>query len=288
MLPPAFILCVNVQFGHYVIPFLDFSGLARSASIPVTQRYDYSDEAVVSLLVTALIFVAFGKRKNESTFIAKARQYAFYWSAAITWASTAVYFIAINFFELIDAPSRSLDFFFQVSNLFVVYNVLIPVIIFFPLFRYFRRKMQSEEQLKQFYLLPYSFLGIVGKCGTLLFMLLGIITGLFFTSNNNYADWMMLFPLAIALWVCAKEPHETKELFDTRLQAVQLSLFVQYILFILVYWLANGWNYADSFGFVVVSGQLIFLAIFYWMRYSTADKSGQKHRHKPTEPQPSK
>ncbi|TFF40179.1 hypothetical protein [Mucilaginibacter psychrotolerans] len=263
---PALVLAAMVQLRHYVIPFLDFHKPAGRVSIFVDRGYDYSDEVTTTLFVLTLVFLAFGKRKDENALISKIRQYAFYWAASITWATTAMYFILMNFFDFI-APSRLFDLFVILGNLFIVYNFLVPIIVFFPVFWYLRSTIKHGDQLKPVYLVRSPAINILGKCATLLFMLVGIITGLFFTSNNSYPVIFTLFPLVIALWVCAKEPHEDKALFATRLNAVQLSIFVHYLLFILVYWVVYGWDYADVLGCSVVSSQLIFLVVFFWMRY---------------------
>ncbi|OOQ60454.1 hypothetical protein [Mucilaginibacter pedocola] len=271
LLFPVSFVCFCVQFGHFVIPFLDFHKQAGEAGIFLSRTYDFSDEASVTLLVAVLVLIAFSKRKNETALTTTARLHAFYWAAVITWLSTGLYFIIINFFELIDAPSRWLDFFFQISNLFVAYNVFIPIIIFFPIFGYFRRRALKGLPLKQLYLLPYPYLNLAGKYATIIFMGIGMVTGLFFASNNNYHVLLTFFPLAIALWLCSKEPNETPELFKLRLQAAQLSLFIHYIAFVLVYWLVYGWDYADALGSSVVASQLIFLVVFYWMRYKATN-----------------
>jgi hypothetical protein len=271
---PAVVLAGMVHFNHYVIPFLDFRDPPGRVTVFIDRRYDYSDEVTITLLIIALVFLAFGKRKDESLLTKNLRQRALYWSVSISWASTALYFVLRNFFNFLGTSSLA-DFFVMIVDMLVSFNVLIPLVIFFPIFWYLRRTVQSAAELKQLYLLPYPLVNRIGKYATLLLMLFGILVELFLSTEVSYAAIMMFFPLALVAWICTKEFNEDSALYHKRLEAMQLSIFIQHTLFLITYWLIYGWDYADALACSVVSCQLIFLMVFYWMRYKAPKKAAQ-------------
>jgi hypothetical protein len=275
LLLPALVLCFKVQFGHYVIPFLNFSRHPGQVSIFewINRRYDYSDEVTTTLFMAALVFIAFGKLKNENDLTGKIRMRAFYWSAVITWASTALYLPITILPKIFGIESRWLDFVYQLGGLITIYNFLVPIVISIPLFWYLKRKIKHQNQLKQFYLLSHMPFNLIGKYCTLLFLLLGIVSELFSTEFNLHSDWIVLSPIFLALWTCSKERVENEVLFDTRLKALQISFLAHYILFIVTYWLVYGWDYFDALFCSIITMQLIFLVVFYGMKYKAVKQN---------------
>jgi hypothetical protein len=278
LLLPASVLCFKVQFGHYVIPFLNFSRHPGHVSIfeSLNRRYDYSDEVTTTLLLAALVFIAFGKLKNENTFTEKIRMRAFYWSAVITWAFTALYLPITVLPKIFGIESRWLDFVYQLGALFISYNSLVPIVISIPLFWYLRRKIKLQDQLKQFYLLPHVPFNLIGKCCTLLFLLFGIVSELFPAGYNLHSEWIVLSPIVLALWTCSKEREESEALFEIRLKALQISFLVHYVLFVVIYWLVYGWDYFDALFCSIITMQLIFLVVFYWMKDKASKPTAEK------------
>jgi hypothetical protein len=277
LLLPALILCFRVQFEHYVIPFLNFSKHPGQVSIfeGISRRYDYSDEVTTTLFVTVLLFIAFGKLKNENALTGKIRMQAFYWSAVITWAATALY-LAIGSLPFVAPKSRWLDFVAQAGAYAVLNNFLIPIVFFIPLFGFLRRRVKQGHPLKQRYLLRYMPFNPIGKGSTLLFLLLGIVSELFSTEYNIYSDIFLLLPAALVFWTCSKERMENEVLFGIRLNALQISFFLHYVLFVVTYWLVYGWDYFDALFCSIITMQLIFLIVFYWMKYKLSKQTEQE------------
>jgi hypothetical protein len=280
LLLPAVVLCFRVQFGHYVIPFLNFSKEPGKRSIFewVNRRYDYSDEVTTTLLLAVLVFIAFGKQKNEKALTGKIRMHAFYWSAVITWASTALYLAIASLPIVAGTKSRLLDFVSQIGAYAVLNNFLIPVVLFIPVFWLLKRRVKRGRQLKQHYLLPYMPFNLIGKGSTLLFMLFAIVSELLSTKYNIYSDISLLFPTALVFWTCSKERAENQTFFEIRLKALQISFLAHYILFILMYWLVYGLDYFDALFCSIITMQLIFLIVFYWMK-NKASKLAEQVLH---------
>jgi hypothetical protein len=278
LLLPALVLCFKVQFGHYVIPFLNFSRHPGQVSIFewINRRYDYSDEVTTTLFMAALVFIAFGKLKNENDLTGKIRMRAFYWSAVITWASTALYLPITVLPKIFGIESRWLDFVYQLGGLITIYNFLVPIVISIPLFWYLKRKIKHQNQLKQFYLLPHMPFNLIGKCCTLLFLLFGIVSELFPTEYNLHSDWIVLSPIASPFGRAQKNGKKVKRFLRSRLKALQISFLVHYILFIVIYWLVYGWDYFDALFCSIITMQLIFLVVFYWMKYKASKPTAEK------------
>ncbi|MBD1363560.1 hypothetical protein IDJ77_07040 [Mucilaginibacter sp. ZT4R22] len=234
---------------------------------------NFTDEVSTTILIAALLFIAFGKLKNESPLTGKIRMLAFYGSAIITWASTVLYLALAVLPIATDTKSRLLDFVSQAGAYFTLNNFLIPIALFIPVFWYFKRKIKQEHQLKQLYLLPYMPFNMIGKWGTLLFMLFFTVSEMFSTKYNIYSDISMLFPAALALWTCSRERVENEVLFEIRLRALQISFLAHYVLFVVLYWLVYGWDYFDALFCSIISMQLIFLVVFYWMKYKTSKQN---------------
>ncbi len=275
LLLPALVLSAKVQFGHYVIPFLNYNGRTEHVREFANGMNNFTDEVSTTFLIIALLFVAFGKLKRENQLIGKIRMHAFYWSAVITWAATALYLAIASLPIVAGNKSRLLDFVSQIGAYAVLNNFLIPIVLFMPVFWFLKRKIKQEQQLRRLYLLPYMPFNLIGKGGTLLFMLFLIVSELFSTKYNIYSGISMLFPAVLALWTCSKERLEDEVFFEIRLKALQISFLAHYILFVVTYWLVYGWDYFDALFCSIISMQLIFLVIFYWMKNKASKPTEQ-------------
>lgn len=269
LLLPLAVLCAEVQFGHYVIPFLDFNTHPKPVGLfeVLGMRYDYSDEATTTALIIVLLFIAFGRIKNETELTGKIRLQALYWSATITWAITALYLPTDILPKMFGIESRVLEVVFQLASAFVINSFLVPVVLFIPIFGYLKRKIKHEDQLKRVYLLPYMPFNLIGKCATMLYLFFGIVVLLFETGYSLQSDIMMLFPIALALWTCSKERTENAAIYETRLRALQISVMIHYVLVVIAYWLVYGGDFLVVLQWSISSLALIFLMVFYWMRY---------------------
>jgi hypothetical protein len=254
------VLGLLFEFDDRYLPFLDYNGGHIGHSIiQCNGGNNFTDEVATTLAILGLLFIGFSKFKAEGQCTAILRLKALYWAVLVN--AGIVAFLMMDVFH-----------FFRSTNFAVNNNLILLLLIFIGrlYYLYFKRK----EQSKLFYL-PYRPFSLMGKATSVIFMI-GLITASVFDLKVLGPDYLPFLTLpCILLWIWSKEKNEREEIEVIRLKAMELSIFINCFLFIVLTWAVYGFSYLMVQFVALISVQLVFLIIFYSLIFK-ATKSGDR------------
>ena len=145
--------------------------------------------------------------------------------------------------------------------------------IFLGRFYYLLSREKNGKSNATNYLLPNQRFNIAGKILTVLFVLLVFIVAEF--NIKTFDTLLFLILPCLLLWIGSKEKNENDQVNEIRLKAMQLSVYISYSLYFIATWLTYGWDYLMAQIVSLVAVQVIFLVIFYYLRYRASKEKLQ-------------
>ena len=272
---PGFVLGYLSVNYNYTIP--GFGMQLRSKAAVFLPRYEnFTNELALMLVVVGLILVAFSRQKREDELTAKIRLNALYWSILINYACYVLLFItawintALNnsvLQAIINSMADGLSF--------LVYNLFTPLVIFIACFYYQIYKSRDEYEIKPVRFLPnkpYRIIGVLATAGMLAAIVMLQVT----INNDTGADLLYILPAAMLIWVYSKEKQEDEYISSIRLNAMQIAVYVNYIILLL----ANVFVYGPAFIYILLFNlatiPAIFLLVFNYRLYKIR-QGGKNH-----------
>jgi hypothetical protein len=249
---PGIVLGALFQFDYRYLPFLDY-GNADHGHIfwGSMSTANFTDEVSITLSILGLLFIGFSKFRNEDEQVSIIRLKSLYWAVLMSTGVAAI--LMLN----IPPLRKTVDF--AVNN-----NLILFLLVFIS--RLYYLQFRKEEQTNLFYL-PYTPFSLIGKITSTIFFT-GILIIIVFNVQFVGLDFLMCLILpAILIWIWSKEKVENSETEALRLWAMQLSIYVNCFIFIVLTWAIYGLDYILVQGVSLVSVQLSFIIIFYFLLY---------------------
>ncbi|HTE00947.1 MAG TPA: hypothetical protein VK668_16765 [Mucilaginibacter sp.] len=260
---PGLVLWYLFTFQYYVLPFLGdgnnniFLGMNT-----------LTDELFTTLIIIGFIFIGFSRSKNGLVSSNNIHLKALYWSVLANCILTAGCFLISLLGELCKfATVEKLGFTYV-----YFYNFFILLLIFIARFYYLLYKAKRGKPINPVYLLPHKPYSIAGKIIGALFILLSIASLMPFLKIGTNSDAFNFILIGVLpfflLWIWSKEKTENEVVASIRLQAMQIAVYVNCSLFLIATWVFYSGDYILVFSAALVSIQIIFMIVFYFMLYN--------------------
>jgi hypothetical protein len=250
---------------NYNIP--GFGMQLRSKAVLFLPMYEnFTNELALALIVAGLVLVAFSRQKREDELTAKIRLNALYWSILINYACYMLLFVTALVNTVLQTAALQAIIDYMTNNLnFLVYNLFTPLVIFIARFYYLIYKSGDEYDIKPVRFLPnkpFRIIGVLATAG-----MLAAIAMLQIVNDDDGTDLLYILPAAMLVWVYSKERQEDEYISSIRLHAMQIAVYVNYIILLL----ANVFVYGPAFIYVLLFNlatiPAIFLLVFNYRLY---------------------
>lgn len=257
LLVPGSILAYLFLFQNQVLSFLStgpntgFDGLGGN---------NLTDESAITFIIIGLLFIAFSRLKNEQGAVHKLRLKALYWAVMVNCLWITLFWIG----EFLNDVSNIHWVNFNMSWITVIYNLFALLLIFIARFYYLLHKYNQSKKSTILWFLPYQPYNLIAKIGVGIYILLLIAT-VFIKINDKYAPFMYLLPIFLLLWLASWNKGRTNFTTVIRLKAMQIAVYINYLLFIMATWIFYDIDYLVALFFGLLSLQTIFLATFHIM-----------------------
>jgi len=260
LLIPGLVLWYLYLFRYYEIPFLSYG-----PNNPFGGNNNFTDETFVTLVVVGLLFIGFSKLKNETGATNQLRLKALYWSMLVNGILLETSFIYSLLGELLKIPEK-----YTLPEYYGPYNLFIFLFIFVFQFYYLLYKIKKGNVRSTDYL-PYKPYNSMGKTISILFILLIFLSVIGLLKINLGGDTLMFitvisFPF-ILIWIGSKEKKEDELITNIRLKAVQITVLINYGLFLLATWIVYGSDYLDVLLICLYSIPVIFIFVFRFLLF---------------------
>jgi hypothetical protein len=232
---PGFIIGYLALYKHYDIPWLHVRITNRNTIFsPVNDNFSIT--LALSLVIIGLLLIAFSKVKKEDELTRTIRLNALYWAILVN-----VYIYAfICIYSLVyttDLYGDDAYYWF-----FARYNLFTPLLIFIAIFYYLLYRRKNEFTVKPIRYLPNKPYSFIGKLVSIILLLM-FITGYFF-QNPIMGGSHILLPIALALWAYSKEKIEDEYISSIRLEAMQVAVYVNYAILLIINIVVYGWSFS--------------------------------------------
>jgi hypothetical protein len=263
---PGFVLGYFVVFKDYKISGFGLK-LRDRGYLDRAQFENFTNELALALVIIGLGFIAFSKVRREDELTARIRLNALYWAILINF----VFYIFCIGVQLLNVGQIS-----DVFAAFLTYNLFTPLLIFIVRFYYLIYKNRNEYQVTRLHFLPHRPFNMLGKILSLALMV-PTLYALFNFWGSGYANYTYCFlPFTFLLWIYSKEKTEDEYINSIRLDAMQLAVYVNYLILLS----ANLFCYGLTFLLVqtlnLVTIPLIFVIIFQYRLFRLSKQTGKK------------
>ena len=231
---------------------------------------NFYDEFAITLLSIGLLFIGFSQLRAEDEATRKIRLNAIYWAILLDVFCVAVLWLILLANDYINIPI--LDKVAQLSA--DLYNWLFVLVIFVCRFYYLLNKYRTRGIVNPTSLIPFNPYNLIGKATALVLCVLTAVAAIFNLKNDIYADLFSLIPAAFFLLIGSKERNETEEISNIRLNAMQVAVYINYILVLVATWTVYGLDYLVVLLISLISIPIIFALIF----YATCFKASRQNR----------
>ncbi|WP_295793554.1 hypothetical protein [Mucilaginibacter sp.] len=263
---PGFILGYLVVYQNYSIPGLEIR-LRSTSTLFLSAVENFTNELALTLVVVGLLLVAFSRTKKEDELTAKIRLNSLYWAILVNYILYACF--ALLAFVGYLLKSTSLNKFIDdlTNNLeYTVYNFFVPLVIFIGRFYFLLYRNKNEFDIKQVHYLPYKPYRQIGKWVSIVIMAI-VAANEAFNWSNALSNLFWLLPLSLLLWIFSTEKTEDEYINATRLDAMQVAVYVNYAVLLLSNWLVYGIGFLYIQLVNLVTIPLIFIGWFYYRVY---------------------
>lgn len=264
---PGFVLGYFVVFKDYRIPGFGLE-LRTKSYLDRAQFENFTNELALTLVIIGLGFIAFSKVKREDELTARIRLNALYWAILINF----VFYIFCMCVQLLNIGQINDTF-----AAFLTYNLFTPLLIFIARFYYLLYKNRNEYQVTRLHFLSHKPFNMLGKLLSLVLIVPTLYTLIFDFWGSSYADYAFYFlPVTFLLWIYSKEHVEDEYINSMRLDAMQLAVYVNYLILLL----ANVFCYGITFLLIqtlnLITIPLIFVVIFQYRLFRLSRQTGKK------------
>ncbi|WP_259071717.1 hypothetical protein HDF24_04810 [Mucilaginibacter sp. X4EP1] len=222
--------------------------------------YTFIDESATTFIIIGLLFIAFSRLKNEQGAVHKLRLKALYWAVMVNCFWITLFWIG----EFLNDVSNIHWVNFNMAWVTVIYNLFTLLLLFIARFYYLLYKHTKSKKNVILWFLPYQPYNLIAKIGVGIYILLLIAT-VFIKINDKYAPFMYLLPIFLLLWLASWNKGRTNFTTVIRLKAMQIAVYINYLLFIMATWIFYDIDYLVALFFGLLSLQTIFLAAFHIM-----------------------
>lgn len=264
---PGLALGYLFEYTNYLVRFLRY-GNDQMANGSDT----FTDELVITLVITGLVFIGFSKLKNESETTTKLRLNALYWSVLANCILLTGFFIFQSLGYLLNSSFIKQNA--ESGYWLIGYNFCVPLLIFVSRFYHSLYKSKKHRTVKPVNFLPYKPYNLIGKIVSVPFIILSIaaiispmisVTRILGIEINDVIYFG--FPPFLLLWIWSKEKNEIAYVKNIRLKAMQIAVYINYGLFVVATWVIYGFDYITVMLMCLTSIQIIFIIVFYYQLY---------------------
>jgi len=272
---PGLILGYLVVYQNYSITGLQLR-LRSTSTLFLSAREDFTDEVALTLVIAGLLLVAFSRIKKEDELTAKIRLNSLYWAILVNYIiyiclallGFAGYLLkSPSFSKLIDGLTNNLEY--------TVYNFFVPLVIFIGRFYYLLYRNKNEFDIKPVHYLPYKPYRQIGKWMSIVIMVV-VAANEAFNWGNALSNLFWLLPLTLLLWIFSTEKTEDEYINATRLDAMQVAVYVNYTVLLLSNWTVYGLGFIYVQLVNLVTIPLIFILWFNYMVHSISSRTEVK------------
>jgi len=272
---PGFILGYLVVYQNYSIPGLELR-LRNKSTLFLSSAENFTDEMALTLVIVGLLLMAFSRTKKEDELTAKIRLNSLYWAILTNYILYACFILLVFVGNLLKSPplNKLIDSF--TNNLeYTVYNFFVPLVIFIGRFYFLLYRNKNEYDIKPVHYLPYKPYRLLGKWVSIVIMVALAGNEAFNWSDTlSYLFWLL--PLSLLLWIFSREKTEDEYINATRLDAMQVAVYVNYAVLLLSNWLVYGLGFIYVQLVNLVTIPLIFIGWFYYRVYRISRQTDVK------------
>ncbi|MDB5126361.1 hypothetical protein [Mucilaginibacter sp.] len=272
---PGFVLGYLVVYKAYEIPGFGLK-LREANNLFLPAFENFTNELALILVVAGLIFIAFSKQKIEDELTASIRLNALYWAILVNYAWYAVFLVVVavvNGFHL-KALESGIDAFAE-GYTFMVYNLFTPLLIFTARFYYLLYRHNDEYEIKPTRFLSNNPYRVIGQILTLIFGVIVIVQGY----REQDITWVFyILPLAMLAWVFSKEKQEDEYINAIRLDAMQIAVYANYLILLLVNFVFYGTDFLLIMVLNLATIPTIFLIVFHYRLYRIRQQDNAARR----------
>ena len=263
---PGFILGYLVVYQNYSIPGFELRLRAKS-TLFLSASENFTDELALTLVVIGLLLVAFSRTKKEDELTAKIRLNALYWAVLVNYTLYACLVLLVFVGYLLKSPPLSNIIDSLTNNLqYTIYNFFVPLAIFIARFYFLLYRNKNEYNIKPVHYLPNKPYRLLGKWLSLIVIVL-VAANEIFNWSEPLSNIFWLLPLSLLLWIFSAEKTEDEYINATRLEAMQVAVYVNYAVLLLSDWLVYGIGFIYIQLVNLVTIPLIFIGWFYFRVY---------------------
>ena len=270
LLIPGLVLGFLFICYDYVLPFLGDSKRPLFAA-----QGNFTDEVIATLIIIGSLFTVFSRLKNESRITHRVRLNALYWTVLV---NCILVLFSIGYIGMLEWLKIKMPRWADFPAFYIGYNLFAIGPIILARFYFLLRKVKSGKTPASLYYLPHIPFNPIGQTIGVLFVLAYILSfipsaHINATGNTFTLIYAVLFLPSMLFCVWAKEEREHSK--ATRLRAMQLAYYVNYGLLLIATWLIYGSEYFTVLAFGLSSIQVVFVVIFYSMRYAASRKAAK-------------
>ncbi|MCR8557860.1 hypothetical protein KXD93_09420 [Mucilaginibacter sp. BJC16-A38] len=260
---PGFILGYFVLYQNYEIPGFGLK-LRTQGTFFLPAIENFTNELALTLVIIGLLLIAFSRVKREDELTAKMRLNALYWAILVNYILYA-FIIVITLFgswlknpalsRIIDNLTKNFDFY--------SYNLFAPLLIFTGRFYFLLLRNKNEFDIKPVHFLPNKPYRFLGKWISVIIIAATIALFAFKGDDSGYY-MLSILPLSLLLWVYSREKEEDEFIASTRLEAMQIAVYVNYAILLLSNFFVFG---VDFLGVQLVNLVTIPLIFLIWFNF---------------------
>ena len=263
---PGFILGYMVVYQNYRIPGFEIR-LRSKSTLFLNAAENFTDELALTLVIVGLLLVAFSRTKKEDELTAKIRLNSLYWAILVNYilyvclallAFVGYLLKSPLFSKLIDGLTNNLEY--------TVYNFFVPLVIFIGRFYFLLYRNKNEFDIKPVHYLPYKPYRLLSKWVSIV-IIIAVAGNEAFSWGDALSNLFWLLPLSLLLWIFSAEKTEDEYINATRLEAMQVAVYVNYAILLLSDWLVYGIGFLYIQLVNLVTIPLIFIGWFYYRVY---------------------
>lgn len=260
---PGFILGYFVVYQNYEIP--GFGLRIRNKNtffLPAIENF--TNELALTLVIVSLLLLAFSRVKKEDELTAKIRLNALYWAILVNyiWYACIVAIIIIGSLVKNPALSAIIDGLTKNFDL-TIYNLFAPLLIFTGRFYFLLLRNKNAFDIKPLHFLPNKPYRFLGKWSSAFIFAAAVASFLLKWDEAGY-DLLSMLPLSLLLWVYSREREEDEFINSTRLEAMQIAVYVNYAILLLSNFFVFG---VDFLGIQLVNLVTIPLIFLLWFNF---------------------
>ncbi|ASU32346.1 hypothetical protein [Mucilaginibacter xinganensis] len=260
---PGFVLGYFVVYRNYEIPGFEIRLRAKS-SIFLSAMENFTNELALTLVIIGLLLVAFSRVKKEDELTAKMRLNALYWAILVNYILYAFIIVITLLGSLLKDPPISAIIDDLTKNFdFYIYNLFTPLLIFTGRFYFLLLRNKNDFDLKPVLFLPNKPYRFLGKWISAI-MVAAAIASFAFKWNDVGYDAVFILPFSLLLWVYSREKEEDEFISSTRLEAMQIAVYVNYAILLLSNFFVFG---VDFLGVQLVNLVTIPLIFLIWFNF---------------------